>query len=359
MRRPKHFLPFGGASVMARPDFKHREATYQTLCAQIVREATDLQGLAVSAARVLGHPDASGDPVLAAMLRSFVAEQEAVMRRASLMAHPEGAEDKSQLKRPFEQFGTTELPTKAQLLKALLSLRHDFEVLLAEYNESDAQQMLEKIEDLGRRFPVHVDAGVVQQCRRKFEGLVERCELYRRQVEEVAERAIEAAKHGEPKTADWLLRRLRAIRALTPTLLSGEQIERVGQKQARREARAALIARERAVADRIKRAGAAIYRFHRAAAELAPESEEYQRAESAYCAAVEEVRSLDTDWLTGLLLELETYLDDLHDPEGRTELQLDRFVGTVRTALTQLRREIRAITAERTGEQDAADAPLV
>ena len=36
---------------------------------------------------------------------------------------------------------------------------------------------------------------------------------------------------------------------------------------------------------------------------------------SGHNAAVEEVRSLDTDWLTGLL-DLETYLDDLHDPKA-------------------------------------------
>jgi hypothetical protein len=343
---------------MPRPDFKHREATYQTLCAQIVREATDLQSLAAAAGRVLGHPDACSDAALAAMLRGFIAQQEAALRQATLRAHPEQAQDKSQLKKPFEPFASTEFPTKAQLLKALVSLRQEFEVSLAEYNKDEAQQTLRQIEELARRFPIHVDAAAVQQCRNRFEGFVERCELYRRQAEEVGSRAIEAAKRGEPKVADWLLRRLRAIHALTPVLLSAEKyeefreaIERVGQKHARREARAALIARERAVADRIKRAGAAIYRFHRATAELPCDSEEYQRAESAYRAAVKEVRGLDTDWLTGLLLDLETYLDDLHDPDGRTEMQLDRFVGTVRTALTQLRREIRAITAERDGGQ--------
>jgi hypothetical protein len=339
---------------MARPDFKHREATYQTLCAQIVREVTDSQSLSLASARALSHPDASSDPVLAAMIRSFVAEQEQALRRASLHAHPELAEDKSQLKKPFEQFGSTEFPTRPQLLKALLGLRQEFEVELAEYNEDSARHTLEQIEDLRRRFPVHVEAAAVQEIRARFESFVERCALYRRQAEEVAQQAVDAARGGDAKTADWLLRRLRAIHALTPVLLSGEryeavreQIARVGQKQARREARSALIARERAVADRIKKAGAAIYRFHRASATFAPESEEYQRAESAYRTAVEEVRQLDTEWLTGLLLELEAYLDDLNDPEGRTEMQLDRFVGTVRTALMQLRREIRIIRDER------------
>ena len=337
---------------MPRPDFKHRDAVYQTLCAQIVREATDLQSLAASAARALGHPDVSSDPMLGAVLRGFIAEREAYLRQASLLAHRAGPGQVAAQKalRTARQHG---IPDQARVLKALLSSRHEFEVSLAEYNEP-TRAALQNIEDLGCRFPVHVEAAVVRDCRQKFEAFVARCERYRQQVEQVAAQAVEAARRGEPKTADWLLRRLRAIHALTPVLLSAErfeaiaqQIQRVSQKHAQREARAALIARERAVADRIKRAGAAIYRFHRASAEWPPESEEYQRAEAAYNAAVEEVRSLDTDWLTGLLLDLETYLDDLHDPEGRTEMQLDRFIGTVRVALRQLRQEIRAITAAR------------
>ena len=66
-----------------------------------------------------------------------------------------------------------------------------------------------------------------------------------------------AARRGEPKTVDWLLRRLRAIHALTPVLLSAEPLEGLPSRFVPREPEArlrgprALIARERAVADRI------------------------------------------------------------------------------------------------------------
>ena len=63
---------------MPRPDFKHRDAVYQTLCAQIVREATDLQSLAASAARALGHPDVSSDPMLG-WCCGFIVEREAYL----------------------------------------------------------------------------------------------------------------------------------------------------------------------------------------------------------------------------------------------------------------------------------------
>lgn len=65
---------------MGRPDFKHRDASYQALCAQILRETTDLHTLAAAATRALSHPDVCQDPLLAGMVRSFIAEQEAALR---------------------------------------------------------------------------------------------------------------------------------------------------------------------------------------------------------------------------------------------------------------------------------------
>ena len=108
------------------------------------------------------------------------------------------------------------------------------------------------------------------------------------------------------------------------------------------------------MAGEIKRLGGVIYRFHRLSSKGDRTSPEYLRAEAAYRAAYEQVRQHDTSWLTGLLLELETYLDDLDDPEGKAQEQLDRFIGTVRTALNQLCLLIREIQRERLGEKKAA-----
>jgi len=344
---------------MARPEYRHRETTYQFLCAQILREARDLNQLSATATRALSHPDVCRDPVLAAMVRSFIAEQEAALRKAA-GTRVETAEGQSHLYRPFEIAGGVEFPTRGQLVRAFVTLQREFETHLAQYNEAAARYALEKMEDLAARFPVHIDQGAVQSYRQQFDEFLRRCELYRQQIEEVARRAAEAASSGDSKTANWLLRRLRAIHALTPTLLSAERfevlrqtIEQSGRKHEHREALRELVARERAVADRIKRIGAAIYRFHRACAKLTPNSDEYRRAETAYREAVAEVRSLDDNWLSGLLLELETYLEDLDDPRGRAEVQLDRFIGTVRTALSQLRKEVETIQQERQGRQPA------
>jgi hypothetical protein len=342
-----------GGATMARPEYRHRETTYQLLCAQILREARDLSQLSATATRALSHPDVCRDPVLAAMVRSFIAEQEAALRKAA-GGRTESSDNQSQLYRPFEVAGGFELPTRAQLVRAFVTLQHEFESHLSQYNEAAARYALEKMEDLAARFPVHIDQAVVRRYRQQFDEFLRRCELYRQQLEQVARHAAEAALNGDSKTANWLLRRLRAIHALTPALLSAERfevlrqtIEQSGRKHEHRQALRELVARERDVADRIKRIGAAIYRFHRACAKLSPESDEYRRAEAAYREAVGELRSLDDDWLSGLLLELETYLEDLDDPQGRAEAQLDRFIGTVRTALWQLRKEVESIRQQR------------
>ena len=355
-----------GLPGQGRPDYKHREASYQTICAQIVREAHDLNQLSIVATRALSHSDVCRDPVLAALIRSFIAEREAALRTQEEEEHPK-FEESSQLRKPFESVGNLESPSRQQLKRAYLRLQHEFEVHLAEYNEAAVRYVLEKMQDLSQRFPVHIKPAVVERHQEQFNDFLKRCTGFREQIEDVAKQASEAARAGDHKTAVWLIRRLRAIHALTPVLLSEErfetlrrEIEQCGQRAEHSEALRELIARERDVASAIKKAGAAVYRFQKVASSLPPETDEYKRAETAYREAVKEIEDFDTDWLASLLLELETYFEDLNDPTGVAQAQLDRFIGTVRNALMQLRREIRTIQEQRArGSQTShpADTP--
>lgn len=356
--RPLAELAVFGLPGQGRPDYKHRDAAYQQICAQIMREAADLPTLSGAAARALSHPDVCRDPMLAGMVRAFISEREAALHTKLRVEHPE-PEDTSQLRHPFEDGHAAEFPTRTQLVGAFLRYQHDFETHLAQYNEAAARYALDQMLDLARRFPVHVDRAAAQRHADEFAAFLQRCDMFRRQIEDVARQAAEAASGGDQKTATWLLRRLRAIHALTPVLLPAERfeqlragIERCGQQHEHQEALRELIAREREVAEELKVAGAAIYRFEKLARTLSPTSPEYQRAEAAYRAAVERVRQRDTEWLTGLLLELETYLEDLEDPSGKAQEQLERFVHTVRDALNRLRLIIRQIQSDR-----AAPAP--
>ena len=348
-------LAIFGLPGQGRPEFKHRDSAYQQICSQIVREASDLPTLSAAAGRALSHPDVCGDPGLAAMVRTFIAEREAALRTRHRVEHPE-PEDDSQLRTAFEEIDSAEFPTRKQLLASFMRHQKDFEVHLAQYNEAAARYAVEKLRELARRFPVHIDGDVVTQHEEQFEEFSQRCTTMQKQIDDVTRQAVDAAREGDQKTASWLLKRLRAIHALTPVLLPQERFETLreqvlesGRAQEHREALREVIAREREVATQIKQAGGVIYRFHKVASQLPPESEQFKRAEAAYREAVDEVRKRDTEWLTGLLLELETYFEDLNDPAGKAQEQLDRFIGTVRSALNQLRLVIRAIQRERVG----------
>ncbi len=342
-----------GLPGQGRPDFKHREALCQQICAEITREASTRARLEGAATRALSHPDVCRDPVLAGMVRSFIAEREqALLTEQSVEG--QGPKDETKLVRAFGQAPLVDLPTRNQVQASFSRYQRELEVHLAQYNEAAAKYAVEKMQELARRYPVHVDRASLLVCEEQFEEFAQRCQNMRRQVDEVAKRAADAARQGDPKTAGWLIRRLRAIHALMPAFLSAErfeqlreEIERSSQEHEHREVLGELMAREREVAAEIKRAGAAIYRFHQVSRDVPADTEEYRRAEVAYHQAVARVRVRDTEWLTGLLLELETFLEDLDDPGGQKQEQLDRFIATVRSALNQLRLEIRAIQADR------------
>jgi hypothetical protein len=182
---------------------------------------------------------------------------------------------------------------------------------------------------------------------------MKRAGQYRRQLEELAKQAAAAAESGDEKTAAWVRRRLEAINMLLPNLLSGPEREkldaeilRCGAAHDTQETTQELLERQRGVATKIKDLAGVIHRFHEIAKRLPPSDNAYRRAELNYKKAVEEIRGLNTEWLTGLVLQLETLLEDLDDPGGAMQSQLDRFIADVRTALNGLCLEIRAWQAK-------------
>ena len=161
--------------------------------------------------------------------------------------------------------------------------------------------------------------------------------------------AAEAARGGNLEKSSWVIRRLEAIHSLLPTLLPEKKLDLLrkdilhsSREHESDEAAHALREKKRAVVTQIKDLAGVVHRFHELAARLPPEDEAYQRAEANYRAAIEAIRGLDTEWLTGLVLELEALMEDLEDPSGAIQSQLDQFIANVRTALNRLVLEIRA-----------------
>lgn len=334
---------------------KHRQDVYQQLCSEILSTAVDLASLQSVAARVLNHPEVASDSVLGSMVRAFIAEREAALQAVMTPAQKEALKaQRSKLQRAFDAPGWSKYPTKEALLPVLARLQRDFDGCLAQFEESRALQLLDKLRDLRRRYPVHVAAADLQRCEEQYDRLLKRAGQYRRQIQGLSAQGAAAARDGDDKTAAWVVRRLQAINTLLPNLLPARELERLqaeifhsGRVRETRELRREFIEHQQKVAAKIRDLAGVIYRFHELAGKLSPEHEAYRRADLNYRRAVEEIRGMDTEWLSGLVLQLETLMEDFDDPTGDIHNQLDRFIASVRTALNRLCLEIRARRSKR------------
>jgi hypothetical protein len=342
---------------------KHREDVYQQLCSEIMSAAVDEVSLRSVALRAMNHPDVAADSVLAAQLRSFIAEREAALRAAMTPAEKEALKAQgSKLREAFHTPGRA-FPTREQLVLAFGRMQREFDGSLAQFEESRARQVLDRMRDLRRRYPVHLPAADLQRCEEQYDLLLKRAGLYRRQIPELAARGATAARDGDEKTAAWVVRRLYAIHTLLPNLLPLAQLKQleaeIAQSSKLRETQEMqweFIERQREVATKIRDLAGVIHRFHELAGKLPPGHEAYQRAELNYRRAVAEIRGLDTEWLSGLVLQLETLMDDLDDPAGQIQNQLDDFIARVRTALNRLCLEIRGGQSKRPPPSQSAGA---
>lgn len=330
---------------------KHRWDIYQQLCAEIMRGAVDTVSLRSIADRVLNRAEVNSDAVLGSMVRVFIAEREAALHAARVTPAEEHDREAhaSKVQRGFAHGAPCDFPTRAEIVDRFKRLEHSLELDFAQFEESRALKTLNKMRELRARFPVHIRAADLQRYEEEYDLTLKRAATYRRQIADLTARAAEAARTGDLERSGWMLRRLEAIHALLPKLLPAEdleayrqQITRCGREHDTEQAARALRERKQAIVRKIKRLAHAVQHFHQLAERVPPEDEEYQRAAASYRQTVEEIRSLDTEWLTSLVLELETLLEDLDDPSGHQHNLLDEFIANVRNALNRLCLEIRS-----------------
>lgn len=338
---------------------KHRMDVYQRLCAEIMTLGVDSASLERIASRALNHPDVNADSLLASMLHSFIAERRAALQSARITAQGAGeaeppvaapAPRPPQRPRRFVDVpSVADLPTRDEVLDTFSRLRREFEAFVQQFEEPKAVHTLDKLRLLRQRFPVHIPAVDLQTCEEQFDSFRKRCATYRRQIDDLAQRGATAALAGDHETGAWVVRRLEAIHRLLPMLLPSDHLDRLrseimlrASEHERYQATQQIRQRKHEVITQIRELAAVVHHFHQISQHAQMGDPEYDRAEMTYREALETIRSLNTDWLTGLVLELETLLEELDDPSGEHHNQLDRFILNVRTALNRLCLEIRA-----------------
>ncbi len=335
---------------MGRPtELKHRESLYSHYCAQIRREGGDLSGLEHVAERVLVDPHVVADAELSGMLRSFIASARQALRVA--LAESKGAVagrgvvdttfSRSRLRR-------RQLVERAALVERL---RSEFREHVRHLDEPAAHDALRRIRRLRADAAEGVDVDFVDASEREYAALVARCDVFREDVSKLAEIASRAVEAGEAPTSAWALRRLAIVHALRPALLSDSRFDelrsRISASDHAEEARAAarrLVERERSVAAEIRGLAVAIRRFEALLeTDASRDDGAFRREAAAYERAVRELRAHDTEWLAGLVIELNALAQDLRTDASRAETQLDHFVASVRDSLLRLRKEVQRV----------------
>jgi hypothetical protein len=345
---------------------KHRNAVFQRVCAEITREIRDLGSLRAATQRALNDHDVRGDPELLNMIRSFAAEREAEVRaqeqrqpRATVSIAPSFVQPRRPAPggapaapTPPAPPAAASPPARGEILRALAGALHAFEDAMTHFDMLESRRELDEIRALGRKYPDYVESTVVARSEARFARVREQFEHWQTEIEKTVTAAIAAGRAGNDAEAGKALRRLQAINAMRPALLSNErfvelrtQIQRSAEEHDRSEASADLLRRERAVAAELKHVAHEIRQFHMAAHKFAHDAPEYQKAAAEYASAVRELRTLDREWFAALILELETLIEEMHDPAA--QVQVDQFLNRVRSALSHLRHEVDQIESER------------
>jgi hypothetical protein len=332
-------------------DAKRREAVYQQLAAEIQREGSDPTTLSFVSARALRHPEVQRDPGLASLICNCIAQRRAEIEARQVASRTEPGSGAARL-RMHEYTPRPETNGSHAVLLNFERLRHEFEDRLTRFDTATARETLVRLDALQKRFPDLVPTAVVERCRVDLTRVEQRRELFEREIDELSASAVSAAREGRHDEAAQALRRLSAIHAGRPNLLPAARFQRIrdeivlaGQEHENRQIGRLLVRRERAVAQELRELNEIIRHFGSVARQHPPDSQEYRDAEAEYLRAARDVRCRDAEWLAQLTLELDGLLDDLHDPTGRAEAHVTRFIASVRAALATLHQRVGRIAA--------------
>ena len=288
-------------------------------------------------------------------MRAFIAGREAELH-VDQQERGAASPDDSQLRRAFSE-GVTSEDMLPDIILAIERARLRFDDRVDHFDEPGAQGLYDQMQRLYHRHPGLLNESTLEHCQRRLEQLTIECDGFRRQLDELAERAIKAARIGDGPTASWALRRMAAIRALRPALLPDdryeairERIENSADEDEHRAAAKQLVIRERAIAADIKSLARIVRHFRDVTRTVDADDAAFRQAEREFRRAAAAILERDTDWMATLLVEFNELVDEIHDSSGKAEHQVNYFLNSVRESLATLRREVEAIEQRRRQE---------
>lgn len=338
---------------------KRRDGVFQRWSGEIAREARDLASLEQTRKRAMVDSDVREDLTLQSMIQAEVRKRRAELEekpksgQTSAAARKSGAESASVAPEP-----TPEEPPEV--------IREEFNRLvrslctsLEQGNETETRAVFKKMHALHTESPDVIPAAVIGQYEQRLGELRIHIKQLTDEIAILTEQALSATRDGNEQDLVHAMRRLTAIHAAHPRLLDEPGLEEIrrGVAHAAEERRQhqlttkTLLERERAITAAIKAIAGVVRDFHQVACMAPDTSEEFRKAEAAYLRAIQTVRTYDTEWFTGVVLELADLLAEWTVPPLDAGGKIERFLDSIEAGLGSIRAEMRQIRREQESDE--------
>jgi len=344
---------------------QQRDVVFQRWSGVIQRETRDLASLEQVSARALADPNVCDDPTLQSMIRARLqtrrTELEQELQNQESSTTPSGPRPTSRTELPEPVPRTTperdreDFNRLAQTVCA--SLERD--------DEDGTRAILAKLRALQERRPEVIPAAAIAKCEQQVEKLRGHIKQLTDEIAALTQQAVLASRDGNEHQLARSMRRITAIHAAHPCLLDEPGLEDIRRDVAdaadeRRQHQLTtkkLLQRERAITAEIETLAAAVRDFHRVACTVPDTSEEFREAEATYLRAIQKVRTYDTEWFSGVILELADLLAEWTVPPLGAEGQIDRFLDGISAGVDTIRAEMREIESKQDSDEGESAAP--
>ncbi|MHC4405976.1 MAG: hypothetical protein ACYTG0_40580 [Planctomycetota bacterium] len=338
---------------------KQRDVVFQHWSGVIQRETRDLASLQQVSERALANPDVCDDPTLQSMIRADLEKRRAELEQELQSGKPSTASPKSGP--DHRSIPPEPIPAAPpdQVREAFNRLAQTLSTSLERGDETETRAVFGKMRALQEQSPGVIPAAVIGEYEQRVEKLRVHIKQLTDEIASLAQRAVSASQDGNEQQLARSMRRLTAIHVAHPRLLDEPGLEDVRRDVAdaadsRREHRLTtkkLLERERAITAEIKTLAAAVRDFHRVACTVPDTSEEFREAEATYLRTIQKVRTYDTEWFSGAVLELADLLAEWTVPPLGAEGQIDRFLDSISAGLDSIRAEMREIESEQDSDE--------
>jgi hypothetical protein len=344
---------------------RQRDVVFRRWSGVIGRETRDLASLRQISKRALADPDVRDDPTLQSMIRAELEKRRAELEQKlqSQESSPPPPEPRPNWRSEFPEPGPTTTPEQDR--ESFNRLAQTLCASLERGDEKETGVILGEMQALQERRPEVIPATVIGDYEQRFEKLRVRRQQLTDEIAVLQQQAVSASRKDSKQDLGRSMRRLTAIHAAHPLLLDEPGLENVRRNVAdaadeRREHQLTtkkLLERERAITSEIKKLAAAVREFHRVACTVSDTSDEFREAEATYLRTIQRVRTFDTEWFSGVVLELADLLAEWTVPPLGAEGQIDRFLDSISKGLVSIRAEMRKIESEQDLEEDDESEP--